>query len=45
MIKSVGYDFLKLPDLLKQNAGDWLFYLNYMAQKGEIEIFLRDTKQ
>jgi hypothetical protein len=41
MMESVGYDFIKFQELLKTNFVDYLGYLQYMKQKGEIEETLK----
>lgn len=44
-MQSCGYNIFNMEALLKMNVVEWFTYLTYMQQKGEIEIFLRDTQK
>lgn len=43
-MQSCGDNIFNLEALLKMNYVEWLQYLTYMKQKGEIELFLDKTK-
>ena len=45
MMQCVNHDPLKLGDLGKLNVMEFLTYLQYAKQKGEIEIFEASLKQ
>jgi len=43
MMQTCDYDLFKLDALLKMNIIDWLTYLQFIKQKGEIELFISQT--
>lgn len=45
MMQVCGDDYFKMDALGNWSVRDFLTYLKYMKQKGEIEIFLRDTQK